>query len=62
MENQEKQQQIESVKRTMSVVVVVALAITFCLLVHCEWIHPYPAQYRIITDGETYKIQEKNYE
>ena len=62
----EKEQELtptqrESVKRTMAVVIIIGLMATFCMLVHVEWIHPYPTQYRIVTNGSMYKIQEKNW-
>jgi hypothetical protein len=55
------QEQIASVKRTIAVTIIIALIAIFFMLVHFEWIHPYPNQYRIVTNGEVYKVQEKNW-
>ena len=50
-----------SLKRQYAYAVVIGLAITFFVLVHIQVIHPYPTQYRMITNGSMYKIQEKNW-
>ena len=50
-----------SLKRQVAYAAVIGLAITFFISVHLEIIHPYPTQYRIVTNGSVYKIQEKNW-
>ena len=56
-----RQREINSVKKTVLVAGLIGLIGIFVILAYFEWIHPYPNQYRIITNGDIYKVQERNW-
>jgi hypothetical protein len=56
-----RQKSVRAAKRLVLISIFIVVGVTFLLFTYNEWIHPYPNQYRVVTNGEQYKVEEKNW-
>lgn len=60
-EMKERQEMARFAKKTVAVGILVGAIVAFLMFSYNEWYHPYPNKYRVVTNGEVYKIQKKNW-
>lgn len=58
---EDRRESIRVVKQALAVGTVLIAVFLFVIFTYNEWYHPYPNQYRVVTNGDMYKIQEKNW-